>query len=297
MFGPDVLTTVDRNLVRWTAPLATWNCRWRRIFAVRMSTLPFSKWHGTGNDFILVDDRNGQAPKNQRELAIALCDRHFGIGGDGLILLQAPHLQGTDYHMEFFNPDGSRSFCGNGSRCAYAFRSSLTDDRSPARFSAIDGVHTIAWKGEEVEVSMRDTSGIERIGEGLELLHTGSPHLLVWVDDPAAVDIVPAARLHRYGPRFKAEGVNVNFVRWHAGAVEMRTYERGVEAETMSCGTGVTAAALSAMARGLGADERIVRTPGGELGVHAEARGDGFSDVRLRGPVEEVYTGTVRTRV
>ena len=263
------------------------------IFAADMAIIPFSKWQGTGNDFILVDDREAIMPTDASAVARKLCDRHFGIGSDGLILLRRMEAKGTDYHMEFLNPDGSRSFCGNGSRCAFAFRSMLLGDRATAKFSAIDGVHEAKWNGGEVEISMRDVRGIERLSGNMELLHTGSPHLVIWVEDPAAVDIVPEAHKHRYGVRFAKDGVNVNFVRWHNGRLEMRTYERGVEAETLSCGTGVTAAALSAMARGLGQDGCAVMTPGGELQVRAHRRGEGFTDILLRGPAVEVFKGFI----
>ncbi len=258
-----------------------------------MAILHFSKWHGTGNDFILVDDRSGLLPQDASGLARRLCDRHFGIGSDGLILLRAPEKQGPDYHMEFLNPDGSRSFCGNGSRCAFAFYSRLTGNMGLARFTAIDGEHDARWAEGEVEVTMRDVQGVEHLGEGLDLINTGSPHLVVRVEDPGAVDIMPAAHAHRYSARFTKEGVNVNFVRWHGGRVEMRTYERGVEAETLSCGTGVTAAALAAMAHGLADGGCAVHTSGGELQVRAERHEGGFRQVVLRGPVQEVFQGMV----
>ncbi|MCO6484097.1 MAG: diaminopimelate epimerase [Flavobacteriales bacterium] len=260
-----------------------------------MARLSFSKWHGAGNDFILVDDRDGRLAGNLESLARKLCHRHVGIGGDGLILLQAARMHGTDFHMEFLNPDGSRSFCGNGSRCAFAFRSTLLDRREAARFTAIDGVHAARWANGGVEVSMRDVQAIVRLEAHVDFIHTGSPHLVVYVDDPAAVDIVPEAHRWRYGERFAKEGVNVNFVRWHDGRLEMRTYERGVEAETLSCGTGVTAAALSAMARGLCPDECPVTAPGGRLRVRARRQDGGFSDIFLQGPVAEVFQGTVET--
>src|SRR5690606_4196050 len=162
-----------------------------------MAFFPFSKWHGTGNDFILMDDRAGWLPADAAPLARQLCDRHFGIGSDGLILLREAHEPGTQYHMEFLNPDGSRSFCGNGSRCAFAFRSALLGkEEAPARFSAHDGVHEARWLHGEVEVSMRDAAAIEELGADLHLLHTGSPHLVVWVRDPATVDIL--ARAHEF---------------------------------------------------------------------------------------------------
>lgn len=258
-----------------------------------MAALQFSKWHGTGNDFILVDDREAVLPKDASALARQLCDRHFGIGSDGLILLRAPQHEGTDFHTEFLNPDGSRSFCGNGSRCAFAFRSKLLGDRKSATFTAIDGIHEGRWTGDEVEISMRDVSGLERLGDHRDLLNTGSPHLVIWVDDPATVDIIPVAHQHRYSARFAKEGVNVNFVRWQEGRLEMRTYERGVEAETLSCGTGVTAAALSAMARGHAAGSCAVRTPGGVLNVSANQGNGTFTEIMLRGPVQEVYGGSI----
>ncbi len=265
-----------------------------------MASIAFSKWEGTGNDFILVDDRPSVFPSDAEALIRRLCDRHFGIGSDGLILLQAPRVEGADYHMEFFNPDASQSFCGNGSRCAFAFwnsrspRGRAPGPTQPAVFSAIDGKHTASWSNGRVRIGMRDVSGVERLDEHTDLIQTGSPHLLSWVDDPEAIDIVAEAHKHRYGPRFAKEGVNVNFMRYIHDRVEMRTYERGVEAETLSCGTGVTAAALSAMARGSVSGACDVHTRGGHLRVEATATGaGGFSGISLSGPVREVFQGVV----
>jgi diaminopimelate epimerase len=141
---------------------------------------------------------------------------------------------------------------------------------------------------------MHDVAVMEHIDTHRDRAQTGSPHLLVWVTDPAAIDIVPEARAIRYGPEYAEKGINVNFVRWHAGRLEMRTYERGVEAETLSCGTGVTAAALSAMARGHVAGICEVVTRGGVLTVEAEpTAAGGFTAVHLSGPVGEVFTGMV----
>lgn len=262
-----------------------------------MARIPFSKWQGTGNDFIVVDDREGRFPSNDLELVRRLCDRHFGIGSDGLILVQTPRQEGTAYHMEFFNPDASQSFCGNGSRCAYAAwaqvqpKATLRHEAAPVRFTAIDGEHAASMTDGLVVIGMRDVASVERIAEGIDLIHTGSPHLLVWVNDPEAVDIVPAAHVHRYGERFRKEGVNVNFLRWNNGKVEMRTYERGVEGETLSCGTGVTAAALSAMGRGSVTGMCEVRTRGGDLRVSASREGQGFRSITLAGPARHVFNG------
>jgi len=256
--------------------------------------LRFAKLEGTGNDFILVNDRDGSFPAQDLALVRRLCDRHYGIGSDGLILVQAPREDGTDFHMEFFNPDGSKSFCGNGSRCAYAFWCRISGRSDPARFTAIDGVHSATWDRGVVRVAMCDVARIERIDDHTDKAHTGSPHLLVWVKDPEAVDVVVEARAIRFNVAYAKEGINVNFLRWYNGRLEMRTYERGVEAETLSCGTGVTAAALSAMSRGHVEAACEVVTRGGRLRVEAEPNGNGgFAKVHLSGPIGEVFTGTV----
>ncbi|MCB0766491.1 MAG: diaminopimelate epimerase [Flavobacteriales bacterium] len=256
--------------------------------------LRFSKWHGTGNDFILIDDRDGSFPVSD-EIVRRLCDRHFGVGSDGLILIQAPRQDGTRFHMEFFNPDASRSFCGNGSRCAFAFWSGLNDAASSAAFTAIDGVHQGEWRKELVAITLRDVAEIIRGSDGSEVdfVQNGSPHELVWVDDPGSVAIMKDGPRRRNAPAHAPGGTNVNFLRARNGVVEMRTYERGVEAETMSCGTGVVAAALSALVRGQAQAPVAVRTPGGTLSVEALLNGDGASQLCLIGPVAEVFTGTI----
>ncbi|HEX2616000.1 MAG TPA: diaminopimelate epimerase [Flavobacteriales bacterium] len=260
-----------------------------------MATRGFSKWQGTGNDFILFDDRDGRFPADDLDLVRRLCDRHFGIGSDGLILVQAPREAGTAYHMEFFNPDGSKSFCGNGSRCAYACWSALSGEREPARFTAIDGVHEAEWLGGEVAITL---SAVERVQRDpkeprVDFIHNGSPHELVHVEDPAQVAIMVAGPERRYAAKHAPGGTNVNFMRVIDGVVHMRTYERGVEAETLSCGTGVVAAALSALARGEARAPVTVIAPGGTLRVEARAQHEGFTDIRLIGPVGEVFRGEV----
>lgn len=256
--------------------------------------LRFEKWHGTGNDFIVVDDRDGSFPSADLDLVRRLCDRHFGIGSDGLILVGSARQESADFHMEFFNPDASRSFCGNGSRCAFAFWRGLMGDKYDARFFAIDGMHTAAVDQLGVRVSLAPPRSVERISEDADLINTGSPHLLVWVNDPEAIDILPEAHRYRYDDRFKKEGVNVNFLRVHEGRVELRTYERGVEAETLSCGTGVTAAALGALHRGLINGNMIdVRTRGGDLRVDVVMEADKVSAVDLVGPAQRVYSGSI----
>jgi diaminopimelate epimerase len=257
--------------------------------------LEFSKWHGTGNDFVIVDDRKEVFPSEDLTRIKELCDRHFGIGSDGLILIQRPIQANTAFHMEFYNPDGSKSFCGNGSRCAFAFWNRLSGS-GMADFSAIDGVHQGRMLDGKVSVSLFFTGSVGRDVDGPEVdhLNTGSPHEVVWVVDPVSVDLASVGRSRRYASRYSPGGTNVNFVRVKEGVVEMRTYERGVEAETLSCGTGVVAAALSALERGRVTAPVEVRTPGGALSVNAERSADGtFGSIQLIGPAKEVYTGTI----
>ena len=257
----------------------------------------FSKWEGTGNDFILLDDRQGRHGAMADTWVQRMCDRHFGIGSDGLILIQAPREPGTRYHMEFLNPDGSRSFCGNGSRCAFAFWRSLENGAlAPGEevgFTAIDGSHRARLLADgQIGIAMRPPREQEQLAPEMDHLHTGSPHVVVWVEDPEKVDLVTVAHGIRYNSRFKQAGVNVNLAAWIDGAVHMRTYERGVEDETLSCGTGVTAAAWSARERGLATGDVIsVRTRGGALRVDlGDAARSG--EALLCGPVREVFTGT-----
>ncbi len=250
--------------------------------------IPFAKWHGTGNDFILVDDRMATFPVTDLSVVRRLCDRHFGIGSDGLILIQ--QRTGVDYHMEFFNPDGSKSFCGNGSRCAFAFWRQLVGGRDEAVFTAIDGEHRASAIGAEVSVSLRDVGEVV-LGEDHDRLHNGSPHEVVRVIalEEHPVRSEGAARAH--AERQRPGGSNVNFIRVDDGVVHVRTFERGVEDETLSCGTGVVASAISAIARGEARAPVSVVTRGGNLRVAAELRNGTWTDIRLIGPAEPVFEG------
>lgn len=257
-----------------------------------MQAFDFAKWEGAGNDFVLVDARADASFTLSTTEIERICDRHLGVGSDGLVLLRRSKGPGITYAMDFFNPDGTQSFCGNGSRCAFAFHAHLTGDDTPVRFDAVDGVHEAGWDGRNVRVGMRSVDGIEQLDPHTDLLDTGSPHVVRWVDDPESTDVVEEGRSIRNDRRFADAGVNVNFVHWRDGGLYMRTYERGVENETLSCGTGVTAAALSAMARGGGQGGVDVRTRGGALRVEASSPAEGrFERVQLIGPVREVFTG------
>lgn len=261
-----------------------------------VAELQFAKWHGTGNDFILVDDHSGTFPDADEQLVQRLCHRHFGIGSDGLVLVRPSRVLETDFHMEFLNPDGSRSFCGNGSRCAFAFWCSLMPGRSSARFTAIDGVHEAWWVGDEVCISLLPAGPLrtETDGSDVDQVHTGSPHEVVWVPDVDAVDLTKDGPIRRYAARHGERGSNVNYVQVRHDGLRMRTYERGVEAETLSCGSGVVAAALSAMNRGAVPASVAVHTRGGDLRVNARRSADGtFEQVQLTGPVQLVFIGAL----
>ncbi len=248
----------------------------------------FFKYQGTGNDFILIDDRQGDFPKNDSSLIKRLCDRKFGIGSDGLVLLQ--NDENADFYVDFINPDGSRSFCGNGSRCAVAFASLLGLFNGACRFNAIDGEHHARIDADMVELQMSWSGKIEKQGED-KLLDTGSPHFITMVDNVDEVDVFAQGKSIRYSDDFKEQGVNVNFVQLlNESSIRMRTYERGVEDETLSCGTGITAAAISVREMTQSSvDEISVSTRGGELKVQFEENGT----VWLKGPALKVFSGEV----
>jgi diaminopimelate epimerase len=252
----------------------------------------FFKYQGTGNDFIIFDDRDGSFPVSE-SLIIHLCDRKFGVGSDGLILIQ--ESEDYDFHMEFYNPDASQSFCGNGSRCAVAFAHRLGIIEETCTFSAIDGVHKAkVVENEQVEVSMRDVSAITKYENDL-ILDTGSPHYVRFTKHLEKEDIIETGRSIRYSDRFKNEGINVNLVQvLDDNSLECATYERGVENETLSCGTGVTAMALGAnKAYDLPSPIRVL-TKGGELEVSFSQNEENYTHVFLKGPAQFVFRGDIQ---
>ncbi len=254
----------------------------------------FHKYQGAGNDFIMIDDRNRDF--NLDKAAIAqLCDRRFGIGADGLILLQED--QDYDFRMVYFNADGGEgSLCGNGGRCAVRFAQDLglIDDRT--RFTAVDGEHVASLDEEVVRLGMGDVNGIEKLGEAW-FLNTGSPHYVEFVPDVDKVDVVGKGRAIRYGALYGPRGgTNVNFAEV-AGEnhLRVRTYERGVEDETLACGTGVTGCALTAAEIFGWTGPVKVEVPGGELSVEFNRKEPAgvFSDIYLTGPARYVFQGSI----
>ncbi len=272
-------------------------------------TVNFEKYQGTGNDFIMIDNRAGLINKNQTELIQRLCDRKFGIGADGLILLQ--EKMSVDFEMVYFNSDGRESsMCGNGGRCLIKFAKNLGIIATKCTFSAIDGLHEgeILADG-NISLKMQDVASIETY-HGDYILNTGSPHYVTFKDAVGEMDILEAAKKIRYSTRFEKEGINVNFVEQDSDSdIFVRTYERGVEDETLSCGTGVVASAIAFAVetqylaspktqnnketQDIASLQIQIQTPGGALQVKFERTGDGFRNIYLIGPAEEVFGGKV----
>lgn len=255
--------------------------------------LTFYKYQGTGNDFVMVDNRDLQFPKN-KVLIEKLCDRRFGIGGDGLILLENDNDTAKyDFKMVYYNSDGNEStMCGNGGRCLVAFAYFLDIFERKCIFNAIDGVHEAEIDGAIVKLKMIDVTAVEEKNGNFEL-NTGSPHFVQFVEDVENFRVFENGNNIRNSPTYKKEGINVNFVEFMADdEIFVRTYERGVEDETYSCGTGATAAALVAMANKK--QESInVKVLGGKLKVYAEKDGKGYRNIWLEGPAKQVFKGKI----
>lgn len=264
----------------------------------------FYKYQGTGNDFILIDDRQLTFPANDFDLVAKLCNRKFGIGADGLILLQ-PHEK-LSYYMKYYNSDGNESsMCGNGGRCLAAFALHLNLVEQSHTFLATDGEHQVQFTMDEnnqllVHLKMKDVLNIETRANHAFVLNTGSPHYVQFQAEPVSVtNLVEFGKSVRYNDEFKQHGINVNIVQPEGlHHIHMRTYERGVEDETLSCGTGVTAAALSAAVLNHlpnGHHTIHVNTPGGNLSVRFKINTaeNKFEEVWLTGPAVKVYEGVV----
>lgn len=251
----------------------------------------FVKYHGTGNDFVMIDNRQGLISLSKAQIQ-QLCDRRFGIGADGVILIEQPQSNSTLFYSNYYNSDGSQSFCGNGSRCSLHFARALgmTDEQLP--FGAVDGEHQGWWEEELAVIRMKDTLP-PSIARDHHFIDTGSPHVIVYVENVDKVNVAAEGRSIRNREEWKKEGVNVNFVSSDKDVLKVRTYERGVEAETLSCGTGVTAVAL-VDATLHGGKKRKIKTPGGMLKVRFESDSTGFIKIDLIGPATPVYTGQIQ---
>jgi diaminopimelate epimerase len=256
-------------------------------------TLNLHKYQGTGNDFILVDNR-GHKSVFSPELIKNLCDRHFGIGADGLMLLDTD--ANVDFKMTYFNSDGNEStMCGNGGRCMVAFAKKLGLIEDKTFFTAIDGLHEAhVLEGQLVSLKMNDVSSVKSFETYFEL-NTGSPHYVAYVDDVNDIDVVREGRLIRNSPKYKDNGINVNFVEaLSSKKIKVYTYERGVEDETLSCGTGVTAAAITCVLHELGTHEIQINSKGGNLKVKLEHVTQGLlTNIWLEGNAEFVFEARI----
>ncbi len=255
-------------------------------------TVTFYKYQGTGNDFIIMDNRDGRIELTEAQVN-HLCDRRFGIGADGLMLLNT--LSGYDFGMKYYNADGREgSMCGNGGRCLTRFAYDMGIHKNLYHFVAVDGEHE-ASQGDNgwINLKMKDVSCIED-HHGDSVLDTGSPHFVKTVGDVMKMNIYEEGREIRYSKEFAEKGINVNFVESTDKGIIVRTYERGVEDETYSCGTGVTASALVFAHNDNGFNRVEVQTKGGHLAVEFDKTGEeSFQNIWLCGPAEFVFKGTV----
>lgn len=256
----------------------------------------FFKFHGTGNDFIMVDNRELQFSKNDTNLIHKLCHRRFGIGADGLILLENSENEEDDFKMVYFNADGNQSsMCGNGGRCLVSFAKYLNVIESSAIFTAIDGQHSAVIKDGLVSLKMQDVDASDLNGKSI-FLDTGSPHHIIFTEEVGDIDVKAKGQKIRYSDLYEpAGGTNVNFVQ-QTGEDQflVRTYERGVEDETFSCGTGVTAVAIAVNALGMSPLADInLKTRGGDLRVSFEREKENYFNIWLTGPAQFVYKGEV----
>ena len=269
-----------------------------------MDSLPFVKMSGAGNDFVVIDNRTLNHNLTTEQIA-RLCDRHFGIGADGLLAVEPSDQSGADFRMRYYNADGGESeMCGNGARCFARYVHPLRRvEAERVRFVTPAGLITGEYVGDDVRINLTaptETKINQRADFGwgeieYHFMNTGVPHAVVFVPDVEKVDIVAQGRAIRRSPIFP-RGTNVNFVQISgAGSLIVRTYERGVEDETLACGTGVVASALLTHQVHAQALPLSVKVRGGDfLAVHARVEGDTFSDVTLAGPATEIFSGEIR---
>jgi diaminopimelate epimerase len=254
--------------------------------------LSFYKYQGTGNDFIMIDNRDEKFPKQDTQLISFFCNRQFGIGADGLILLEN-HVK-SDFRMVYFNSDGRESsMCGNGGRCIVAFAQRLGIIHDSARFMAVDGMHKATVNDTTISLQMKEVRNLMTRQHAI-FLDTGSPHHVQMVEKLDSFEVATEGRKIRYG-MYGESGSNINFVEQKDPMTfAVRTYERGVEDETLSCGTGVTAVAIAMHSLGKSKGDHInIKTLGGPLQVKFKPKKGSYEDVYLIGPAEMVFEGKI----
>lgn len=256
--------------------------------------IDFFKYQGTGNDFVILENRDNRYDNLSTAQVKQICNRRFGVGADGLMLLC--NHDTLDFEMIYYNADGNKSsMCGNGGRCLVKFAKHQGMYKVTYRFMAVDGPHEAEIDMHDtVRLKMQDVQSVE-FHTGHAILNTGSPHFVKFARNVEDIDVLETGRNIRYSKPFKKDGINVNFVEpTNEDGIYVRTYERGVEDETMSCGTGVTAAALMNAHNERGFNRVEVKTPGGRLSVeYNKINEDHFENIWLCGPAELVYKGEI----
>lgn len=258
--------------------------------------IKFQKFQANGNDFVMIVEEKTGINLTEKQI-LKLCNRHFGIGADGLMILRPS--EEWDFEMHYYNADGKKaSMCGNGGRSIASMAYSLGYAGKQMSFLATDGVHKAVIEEElvkgilyDVSLKMVDVEKVERLS-GSYFLNTGVPHYIEFVEGVSEMDVVTKGRQIRFDSRFGEEGTNANFVEILPDGIKVRTYERGVEDETLSCGTGVTASAIATFLE-TGKNEIPIQAQGGNFKVNFEQQGDGFTNVWLRGPAEKVFEGEI----
>jgi diaminopimelate epimerase len=255
--------------------------------------ITFNKYQGAGNDFIIIDNRKGLINPGDENIINKLCDRRFGIGADGLILIS--DASNGDFEMKYFNSDGKLgSMCGNGGRCVAHFTKKSGIAGNKQKFLAFDGIHEASVENDIVRLQMADVKNYKIIN-GSYFLNTGSPHYVVFTEGVEHMDVFNEGKKLRWAPEFAPGGTNVNFVEIINGTLHLRTFERGVEDETLACGTGITASAIASVLSG-----RFVSAPvkvsarGGNLKVEFDVKDGNVTHIWLTGPATFVYEGTIK---
>lgn len=258
-------------------------------------TIQFDKYQGAGNDFVILDNRQGKYNGLTVVQIAFICDRHKGVGADGLILINSDST--ADFEMQYFNSDGNEStLCGNGGRCAVAFAQVKNIINNTTKFKAVDGFHSAIYDNPmQVKLEMQDVTEFSKSGSAL-VVDTGSPHYIELVEDVQAVNIQKEGAAIRYSDAFLPGGINVNFVEKEDPThYKIRTYERGVEGETLACGTGTVAAALAMHynSESANATELHFKALGGDLTVSFEVSNGNYHSIFLTGPAVFVFSGSI----
>jgi diaminopimelate epimerase len=255
-------------------------------------TIVFNKYQGAGNDFIIIDNRKGRFNPSDSGLIKKLCDRRFGIGADGLILIK--DSSEYNFEMQYFNSDGFEgSMCGNGGRCSadFALRNGITCNNMI--FKAIDGTHKAISEKRIIRLQMNNVKDTVIIRDNY-FINTGSPHYMIFNPNIDKIDVYNEGKKIRHSDDFAPGGTNVNFVEVQESGIYVRTFERGVEDETLACGTGVTASAIATVLSGKSDKNSVdVRTRGGNLNVEFNIKGPEVTDIWLSGPATYVFEGEI----